>query len=99
LRSGYAGAGRRDEGPPERPCDAVVGQELRLLPKNLHSMRGTNNLNDLSGKEWVKLTRTWFVCDSPRYYRNKPTELPPARFPEEMAAAFPGFFTQEGGSG
>ena len=26
-----------------------------------------NHLNDLTGKEWIKFTRTWFVCDSPRY--------------------------------
>lgn len=57
-----------------------------------------NDLNDLSGTEWIKFTRTWFVCDSPRYWRNKPTELHPARFPEEMAAEFLGFFTKRGGA-
>ncbi len=50
--------------------------------------RSTNTLNDLTGKEWIKFTRTWFVCDSPRYWRNKDTELHPARFPEEMVAEF-----------
>jgi DNA modification methylase len=57
-----------------------------------------NDLNDLSGKEWIKFTRTWFVCDSPRYWRNKPTELHPARFPEEMVAEFLSFFTKKGGA-
>ena len=60
--------------------------------------RATNDLNDLSGKEWIKFTRTWFVCDSPRYYRNKPTELHPARYPEEMVAEFLRFFTKRGGA-
>jgi len=59
-------------------------------------MKRDNALNDLSGKEWIKFTRTWFVCDSPRYYRNKPTELHPARYPEEMVAEFLRFFTKRG---
>jgi DNA modification methylase len=57
--------------------------------------RPRNDLNDLTGKEWIKFTRTWFVCDSPRYHQNKPTELHPARFPEEMVADFLRFFTKE----
>jgi len=57
--------------------------------------RPRNDLNDLSGTEWIKFTRTWFVCDSPRYYRNKDTELHPARFPEEMVADFLRFFTKQ----
>ena len=60
--------------------------------------RASNDLNDLTGKEWIKFTRTWFVCDSPRYYRNKPTELHPARYPEEMVADFLRFFTKRGGA-
>jgi len=57
--------------------------------------RPRNDLNDLTGTEWIKFTRTWFVCDSPRYYKNKPTELHPARFPEEMVADFVRFFTKQ----
>jgi len=60
--------------------------------------RARNDLNDLSGREWIKFTRTWFVCDSPRYWRNRPTELHPARFPEEMVAEFLRFFTKGGGA-
>ena len=54
-----------------------------------------NDLNDLTGKEWIKFTRTWFVCDSPRYWRNKDSELHPARFPEELVAEFVSFFTKQ----
>jgi len=57
-----------------------------------------NDLNDLTGREWIKFTRTWFVCDSPRYWKNKPTELHPARFPEEMVSEFLRFFTKRGGA-
>ncbi len=60
--------------------------------------RPRSDLNDLTGKEWIKFTRTWFVCDSPRYWRNRPTELHPARFPEEMVAEFLSFFTKRGGA-
>lgn len=60
--------------------------------------RPRNQLNDLTGAEWIKLTRTWFICDSPRYWRNKPTELHPARFPEEVVAQFLRFFTKRGGA-
>jgi SAM-dependent methyltransferase len=56
-----------------------------------------NQLNDLDGTAWIKFTRTWFVCDSPRYHKNKATELHPARYPEEMAAEFLRFFTKAGG--
>ncbi len=55
-----------------------------------------NTLNDLTGKEWIKRTKSWFVCDSPRYHRNRDTELHPARFPEEMVAQFITFFTKAG---
>jgi DNA modification methylase len=61
-------------------------------------MRRTNDLNDLTGKDWIKFTRTWFVCDSHRYWRNRETELHPARFPEEMVAEFLRFFTKRGGA-
>ena len=60
--------------------------------------KARNELNDLTGKEWIKFTRTWFVCDSPRYWKNKPTELHPARFPEELVSSFLGFFTKRGGA-
>ncbi|HEY3416575.1 MAG TPA: DNA methyltransferase [Armatimonadota bacterium] len=56
-----------------------------------------NQMNDLTGTEWIKFTRTWFVCDSPRYHRNRNTELHPARFPEELAAEFLRYFTRQGG--
>jgi DNA modification methylase len=53
-----------------------------------------NLLNDLTGRDWLKFTKSWFICDSHRGVKNKPTELHPARFPEEMVAEFLQFFTQ-----
>lgn len=56
-----------------------------------------NKLNDLSGKDWLVFTRSWFLCDSHRYHKNKNVELHPARYPEEMVAEFLRFFTKKHG--
>jgi methylase of polypeptide subunit release factors len=55
-----------------------------------------NTLNALTGRDWIKFTKSWFICDSRRYLRNKDTELHPARFPEEMVSEFIEFFTKPG---
>lgn len=53
-----------------------------------------NKLNDLSGKEWIKFTKTWFI------HRPAPREdtklLHPAAFPESLAKEFIEFFTKKG---
>jgi len=54
-----------------------------------------NTLNDLTGKEWIKATKSWLVCDSRRYHQNRDTELHPARYPEELVAEFLRFFTKQ----
>lgn len=56
-----------------------------------------NQLNDLTGSEWLRFTKTWFTCDSRRYHKNRDTELHPARYPEEMVAEFLRFFTKADG--
>lgn len=56
--------------------------------------RPKNTLNDLSGKEWIKKTKSWLVCDSRRYHQNRDTELHPARYPEELVSEFVTFFTK-----
>lgn len=55
-----------------------------------------NTLNDLEGRDWIKFTKSWLICDSRRYQRNKDTELHPARYPEELVSEFVGFFTKAG---
>ena len=57
----------------------------------------TNTLNDLTGTEWIKATKSWLVCDSRRYHQNRHTELHPARYPEELVAEFLRFFTKREG--
>jgi len=53
-------------------------------------------LNELTGREWIKATKSWLICDSRRYHRNRDTELHPARYPEELVAEFLRFFTKRG---
>jgi DNA modification methylase len=51
-------------------------------------------LNDLSGTEWIRFTKSWFVTNPPR---RSPSELPhPAKFPEALCEEFIRFFTREG---
>ncbi|MHA1221734.1 MAG: DNA methyltransferase [Candidatus Heimdallarchaeaceae archaeon] len=52
-----------------------------------------NKLNDLSGKEWMKFTKSWFV-HKPKSRGNKKI-LHPASFPESLAKEFILFFTKK----
>ncbi len=53
-----------------------------------------NRLNDLSGKEWIKFTKSWFV------HRPEPRGdqkiRHPASFPESLVREFVLFFTKKG---
>lgn len=50
-------------------------------------------LNDLTGKEWVKLTKSWFTLQSRQRYK---AINHPGKFPEELAERFITFFSKEG---
>jgi len=54
-----------------------------------------NKLNNLTGKEWIKFTKSWFIHKPlPR----KGNEiLHPAKFPESLVEGFISFFTKENG--
>jgi DNA modification methylase len=56
------------------------------------SRKPINRLNELSGTEWIKFTKTWFI------HRPAPREnaklLHPAAFPESLAKEFIEFFTK-----
>ena len=54
----------------------------------------SNKLNELTGKEWIKFTKSWFIHNPPR--RKKDEILHPAKFPETMAREFIEFFTKPG---
>ena len=70
------------------PAVAPVTPPARRKPQN--------TLNDLSGRDWIKFTKSWLICDSRRYLRNKGTELHPARYPEELVSEFVSFFSKGG---
>jgi len=58
------------------------------------TLRARETLNDLTGTEWIRFTRSWFVHNPPR---RKSTEIEhPAKFPEGMAEEFVRFFTRRG---
>ena len=53
-----------------------------------------NKLNDLSGKEWIKFQKSWFIHNPPP--RRKDVLQHPAKFPETLAQEFIEFFTRRG---
>src|SRR6266851_2558320 len=53
-----------------------------------------NKLNDLSGRDWIKFTKSWFVHrPEPRGDRKI---RHPASFPESLVREFVSFFTRKG---
>jgi DNA modification methylase len=54
-----------------------------------------NKLNDLTGKEWLKFTKSWFIHRPPR--RKEDEILHPAKFPESLVEEFIKFFTKGNG--
>ncbi|UJG43114.1 MAG: site-specific DNA-methyltransferase [Candidatus Heimdallarchaeum endolithica] len=53
-----------------------------------------NKLNELSGKEWIKFTKSWFI-HRPKSRGDKKI-LHPASFPESLVIEFIYFFTKKG---
>lgn len=58
--------------------------------------RPANTLNDLDAKEWVRRTKSWFVCDGRARDITPDIELHPASFPPDMLERFIGFFSRPG---
>ena len=55
-----------------------------------------NTLNNLTGVEWIKFTRSWFEHHPPPRNKKMMEDLHPAKFPEDLIAKFIQFFTKEG---
>jgi len=58
------------------------------------SIKERNKLNELSGKNWIKFTKSWFIQKSRQ--RDKTKIQHPASFPENLIEEFIMFFTKEG---
>jgi len=72
-----------------------MGTPIKLLPTKdkLHKKHTpVNRLNDLSGKEWIKFTKSWFKHTPPPRDRTK--LIHPAGFPETLVREFVEFFTK-----
>ncbi len=52
-----------------------------------------NKLNDLTGKEWIKFSKSWFILRPKR--RNDGVLLHPAKFPESLVEKYILFFTKK----
>lgn len=70
--------------------------KLSASPPSVHARkirRNTNKLNELSGKEWIKFTKSWFI------HRPEPRGdqkvRHPASFPESLVRDFVLFFTRK----
>lgn len=65
------------------------------LARPVHQKRRiVNRLNELSGKDWIKFTKSWFILSPPRRDRTKIVH--PAGFPESLVKGFIEFFTKPG---
>ena len=53
-----------------------------------------NRLNELTGKEWIKFSKSWFVHNPPP--RGRDVISHPAKFPETLAERYISFFTKRG---
>ena len=69
--------------PRKVPID--LGERGKLSPYN--------NLNDLTGKEWIKFTKSWFIHRPPRRKNNE--ILHPAKYPETLVEEFIQFFSKK----
>ena len=71
-------------------------------PKESYEIEGRgkyssrNKINNLTGKEWIKFTRSWFEHHPPPRNKKQSEHLHPAKFPEDLIANFIKFFTKEG---
>ena len=52
-----------------------------------------NKLNELTGKEWIKFSKSWFIHRPAR--RNNEEILHPAKYPESLVEEFIKFFTKK----
>jgi DNA modification methylase len=72
----------------------LVSEKLLMEMELKKSRKPVNKLNELSGTEWIKFTKTWFI------HRPAPREnaklLHPAAFPESLVKEFIEFFTKRG---
>lgn len=76
--------------------DNASAPRNKAKEENLGKYDSSNTLNDLTGKEWIRFTKSWVICDG------KPSDIPseiqdhPASFPPDLIEEFVLFFTKKG---
>lgn len=55
-----------------------------------------NTLNDLTGTEWIRFTKSWVKCDGRRADITPDIDKHPASYPPELIDSFVRFFTSQG---
>lgn len=63
------------------------------MSTTINKKKKANHLNELSGKEWVQLTKSWFTLKVRP--RSKSKLKHPGKFPEELVERFILFFTKK----
>jgi DNA modification methylase len=62
--------------------------------KETNKIDPRNKLNDITGKEWIKFTKSWFIADGKSSDISHEIDLHPASFPPSMIRDFINFFTK-----
>lgn len=75
---------------PDRP----IQDEAPLPAPGAGRLHPRNKFNHLTGRQWIRFTKSWFVHNPPR--RTSGQVQHPAKFPEAMVAEFIEFFTRKG---
>ena len=77
-----------------RQVDLTGEAEQDVKSVDLGKFHPGNKLNDLTGRQWIKATKSWFILNpSPR---SEDAVLHPAKYPEELVKEFVLFFTKQG---
>ena len=71
----------------------VLGRKAPIDLGERGKLSPYNSLNDLTGKEWIKFTKSWFIHRPPR--RKNDEILHPAKYPETLVEEFIRFFTKK----
>ncbi len=75
----------------ETESETIILQNgKKRIPVGKRSLK--NRLNLLTGREWIKFSKTWFIHRPPS--RKKEEILHPAKFPETLIRQFITFFTK-----
>ncbi len=76
---------------------AKIIHELNFKIENKGEYAEKNSLNDLTGKEWLRHTKSWVVFDGKSSDIPKEVKQHPATFPPDLIEYFIEFFTKKGG--